>query len=146
MNFLSKNSWLNFILGLTGFYFIFSMMQMIMGKFGAKVVIVAQATANFHRGFYWIISYAVALIVVLFIIILFCKPRAPFFVFLGILLGGVIALYHPLLYVIMNLDKDVRKVGLIALYELLPHLVVMVGGLIGLYVGWLSNKLANTAE
>ncbi len=146
MNFLAKNSWLNFVMGLTGFYFVFSIMQMIMGKFGVKMVIVTQGTANLNSGFYWMISYAVALVVVLFAVILFCKPRAPFFVFLGILFGGAIALYHPLLYTILNLDKDVRKSGLVALYELLPHLVVLVGSLIGMYVAWLSNKMSGTTE
>lgn len=146
MNILSKNSWLNFVMGLTGFYFVFSIMQIIMGKFGARVVIEAPATASLNKGFYWLIAYAVALVVVLVVVILFCKPRAPFFVFLGLLLGGVVGLYHPLLFTILNLDNDVRKIGLVALYELLPHLVVLVGGLIGMYVAWLSNKLANNAE
>ena len=145
MNFLSKNGWLNFVLGLTGFYFIFSIMEIIMGRFGLRVVAAAQATASLDRGFYWLISYTVALILALFVVIVFCKPRTPLFIFLGILLGGVAVLYHPLLYTILNLDRDVRKVGLVALYELLPHLVVLAGALIGMYVAWLSNRLSNTA-
>ncbi|HBF37941.1 MAG TPA: hypothetical protein DDW50_11530 [Firmicutes bacterium] len=146
MNFLAKNSWLNFVIGLTGFYFIFSIVQIIMGRFGSRVVIAGMATVPLNKGFYWLISYGIALIVILVVLIIFCKPRAPFFVFLGILLGGFVCLYHPLINTIMSLDKDVRKDGLLALYELLPHLVVLVGALIGMYVAWLSNKLATTAE
>jgi hypothetical protein len=145
MNFLAKNSWLNFLIGLTGFYFVFSVMQIIMGKFGTKVV-AALAANNLSGNYYWLIAYGIALVIALVLLIIFCKPRAPFFVFLGILLGSVVGLYHPLYMTLINLDKNVRKEGLVALYELLPHLVVLVGALIAFYSAWLSNRLSGTNE
>jgi hypothetical protein len=146
MGFLAKNSWLNFLIGLTGFYFVFSVIQIIMGKFGTKVVATTLASNNFSGNYYWLIAYGITLVIALVLVIIFCKPRTPFFVFLGILLGGAVGLYHPLYITLINLDINVRKEGLVALYELLPHLVVLVGALIAFYIAWLSNRISGTNE
>jgi MFS family permease len=145
MNFFEKNSWLNFFIGLTGFYFVFSIMQIIMGKFGPKVAAVTSA-ASHVSGYYWLISFGAALVITLIVLILFCKPRAPFYVFSGILIGGALGMYYPLYVTVINLDQNVRREGLVALYELVPHLTVLVGALIALYVTWLSNRLNPTDQ
>ena len=139
MNFFEKNSWLNFFIGLTGFYFVFSIIQIIISKFGPKVVVITPAAHHLNGGYYWLISFGIALILTVIAIIMFCKPRAPFYVFLGVLLGSALAMYYPLYVTIINLDKNVRKDGLVALYDLLPHLTVLIGALIALYIAWLSN-------
>jgi hypothetical protein len=144
MKFFDKNNWLNFLIGLTGFYFVFSMMQIVMNKFGFKVVAATPGVNHLTGHYYWLISFGIALILTLLALIVFCKPRAPFFVFLGILLGSAFALYYPLYITIVNLDSNVRKAGLVALYELLPHLLVVVGSLIALYVAWLSNRMGSS--
>ena len=146
MNFLDKKSWLNFVIGLTGFYFVFSIMQIVMGKFGAKMVAATPVANHVSGDYYWLISFGIALIVAIVVLLLFCKPRVPFFVFLGVLLGGALGLYDPLYVTIINLDNNVRKDGLVALYELLPHLVVLAGALIALYVAWLSNRISKATE
>jgi hypothetical protein len=146
MNFLDKNSWLNFVIGLTGFYFVFSIMQIVMNKFGAKMVAATPVANHLNGDYYWLLSFGIALIITMIVLVLFCKPREPFFIFLGVLIGGSLGLYYPLYLIIINLDKNVRKEGLVALYELLPHLVVLVGALIALYVAWLSNRSGETAE
>ncbi|HBE77103.1 MAG TPA: hypothetical protein DDW65_04880 [Firmicutes bacterium] len=141
MSIFDKNCWLNFVIGLTGFYFVYSIMQVVIKRFGAQVVVTASGV-NLSGGYLWLVSFGVALILSLVLLILFCKPRVPFFVFLGVLIAGILGLYHPLYVTVVNLDKNVRKDGLVALYDLLPHLVVFVGALIALYVAWLSNRMA----
>jgi hypothetical protein len=142
MNLFDKNSWLNFVVGLTGFYFIYSIMQIVIKRFGTRVVVTSGA--NPSEGYLWLVSFGVALILSLVLIIFFCKPRVPFFVFLAVFIAGGLVMYHPLFMTIVNLDKNVRKDGLVALYDLLPHLVVFVGALIALYVAWLSNRFGET--
>ncbi len=146
MKFLDKNNWLNLVIGLTGFYFAFSIMQIIMGKYGTRVVAATPGAEHLTGDYYWLISFGVALILALGLIILFCKPRSPLFVFVGILLGSTLAFYYPLYVAIISLDKTVRREGLVALYTLLPHLIIMVGSLIALYVAWLSNKFGQSEE
>jgi hypothetical protein len=146
MNLLDKNSWLNFVIGLTGFYFVFSVMQIVMSKFGTRMVAATSVANHVSGDYYWLISFGTALIVTIVALLLFCKPRVPFFVFLGVLLGGALGLYYPLYVTVINLDKNVRKEGLAALYDLLPHLVVLVGALIALYIAWLSNRPSNSTE
>ncbi|MGE5582974.1 MAG: hypothetical protein ACM3X9_10630 [Bacillota bacterium] len=144
MKFFDKNNWLNLIITLTGFYSVFSIMQIIMGRFGARVVAATPAASHLTGNYYWLVSFAVALILALVLAICFCKPRTPLFVFIGVLLGGVLGLYYPLYTAIINLDHSFRTEGLAATYKLLPHLVVLVGALIALYFAWLSNKLSKT--
>jgi hypothetical protein len=55
-------------------------------------------------------------------------------------------MWYPLYATIISLDKNVRKEGLIALYDLLPHLVVLAGALIALYIAWLSNRIGTSEQ
>lgn len=142
MGFLDKNNWLNLVLGLLGFYTVFSVMEFIMGRYGTKVLAVTPATNHITVNYYWLISFAVALIISLTLVIIFCKPRAPFFVFFGILLGGIISMFYTLYNTIEKLDKYFRADGVAAVQYLLPHLVVITGALIALYIAWLSNKMS----
>jgi hypothetical protein len=142
---LDKNSWLNLVIGLCGFYFFFKVMELFMGRYGTKVVTATHATPYIADGFYWVISFVVALILSLLLVILFCKPRAPIFVGIAILLGGVLGMFTTLYSTIINLDKYFRKEGISAVQYLLPHLIVLVGALLALYIAWLSNKGSQSA-
>lgn len=137
---LDKNNWLNLVLGVFGFYSVFSGMEILMGRYGTKVVAVTKATTNIPHDFYWLISFGAALILSLILIIIFCKPRTPLFVSLGILLGSCLAMFSTLYHTILNLDKYFRDNGLAAVQFLLPHASVLAGTLIALLIAWLSNR------
>lgn len=132
-----KNSWLNFVIGLLSFYFVFTLADVLMGKYQSIVA----NTTHFATNYLWIITFAVALILALILIIFFCKPRAPIFVFVAILLGAVLVMYTTLFDTIIHLDNYFKKEGLRAFRYLIPHLVVVVGSLLALYIAHLSNKL-----
>lgn len=138
-----KNNWLNLVLGLLGFYTVFSVMEFIMGRYGTKVLAVTPATNHITVNYYWLISFVVALIISLVLVIIFCKPRAPLFVFIAILLGGTLSMFYTLSDPIIKLDKYFRSYGIAAMQYLFPHLVVVIGALIALYVAYLSNKMSN---
>jgi hypothetical protein len=142
---LDKNKWLNLVLGIFSFYTVFSVVEILMGRYGTKVVSVTPATSNISVELYYLISYVIALVLSLFLIIIFCKPRGPWFVFLGILLGGCLAMFHTLYTTILNLDSYFKKEGLAAVQYLLPHVVVIAGALIALYIAWLSNRMSKSA-
>lgn len=146
MKYFDKNGWLNLILSAIGFYTVFSIMQIIMGRFGTKVVAATPAVNYLTSDYYWLVSFVVALVLALALIIFFCKPRVPLFVFLGVLVGGALGLYYPLYTAIINLDKNFRQEGTAAIYNLLPHVIVLVGALIALYFAWLSNKFGGQSE
>jgi hypothetical protein len=141
---LDKNKWLNLVLGIFSFYTVFSVMEILMGRYGTKVVSVTPATSNISVDLYYLISYVIALVLSLSLIIIFCKPRGPWFVFFGILLGGCLAMFHTLYTTVINLDKYLRQQGILAVQYLLPHLVVIIGALIALYIAWLSNKMGSS--
>ena len=143
---LAKNNWLNLALGIFGFYTVFSVMEFILSRYGTKVVSATPVTTHISQNFYWLISFVVALILSLIVIILFCKPRAPLFVGIGILLGGCLAMLNTLYHTILNLDKYFRQEGTAAIVCLLPHLVVIAGALIAFYIAWLSNKIGQSSE
>lgn len=134
-----KNNWLNFVIGLLGFYFVFNVVDWLMGKYGTKMV---ASTTHLPNNYLWIVTFAVALIFTLILIIFFCKPRAPIFVCIAILIGAVLSMFNSLYGTILNLDKYFHKEGISAVQYLLPHLVVLAGALIALYISWASNKLS----
>jgi hypothetical protein len=140
-----KNSWLNLVIGLFGFYFVFKVMELFMGRFGTKVVSATHTAPYITDGFYWIISLVVALILSLLLIILFCKPRAPLFVGIAILLGGVFGMFTTLYNTIIHLDSYFKKEGISAVHYLLPHVIILVAAVLALYIAWLSNKGSNAA-
>jgi hypothetical protein len=140
---LDKNNWLNLVLGVFGFYSVFSVMEILMGRYGTKVVAVTKATTNIPHDFYWLISFGAALILSLILIVIFCKPRTPLFVSIGILLGGCLAMFSTLYHTIVNLDKYFRDNGLSAVQFLLPHASVIVGALIAFLIAWLVNRSGN---
>ncbi|HEX3046708.1 MAG TPA: hypothetical protein VHY08_18280 [Bacillota bacterium] len=142
---LDKNGWLNLVIGLFGFYFFFKVMELFMGRYGAKVVTATHTTPYITDGFYWVLSFVVALVLSLLLVILFCKPREPVFVGIAILLGGVFGLFNTLYSTIINLDKYFRSEGISAVQYLLPHVIVLIGALLALYIAWLSNKGSKAA-
>lgn len=142
---LDKNGWLNLVIGLFGFYFFFKVMELFMGRYGAKVVTATHTTPYITDGFYWVLSFVVAMILSLLLVILFCKPREPVFVGIAILLGGVFGLFNTLYSTIINLDKYFRSEGISAVQYLLPHVIVLIGALLALYIAWLSNKGSKAA-
>lgn len=137
---LDKNNWLNLVLGVLGFYTVFSVVEILMGRYGTRVVSVTKATTNISHDLYWLISFGAALILSLILIIIFCKPRTPLFVSIGILLGSILAMFSTLYHTILNLDKYFRVNGLAALQFLLPHAAVIVGALIAFLVAWITNR------
>jgi hypothetical protein len=137
---LDKNNWLNLVLGILGFYSVFSVMEILMGRYGTKVVAVTKATTNISQDFYWLISFGAALILSLVLIIIFCKPRTPLFVCIGILIGSCLSMFSTLYHTILNLDKYFRANGLSALQFLLPHAAVIVGALIAFLIAWVVNR------
>ncbi len=141
---LDKNKWLNLVLGVFSFYTVFSVMEILMGRYGTKVISVTPATSNISINLYYLISYGVALLISLLAIVFFCKPRIPWLVFLGILISGCLAMFHTLYTTILHLDGYFKKEGLAAVQYLLPHLVVIIGALIALYIAWLSNRINNS--
>lgn len=142
---LDKNNWLNLVLGILSFYTVFSIMHFLMSRYGTKVVSATPVTTHISQDFYWLIAFVVALILSLIIIIIFCKPRAPLFVCIGILLGSCLAMLNTLYHTVLNLDKYFRQEGTAAITCLLPHLVVIIGALIAFYVAWLSNKIGQSS-
>jgi hypothetical protein len=118
-------------------------MEILMGRYGTKVVAVTKATTNIPHDFYWLISFGAALILSLILIVIFCKPRTPLFVSIGILLGGCLAMFSTLYHTIVNLDKYFRDNGLSAVQFLLPHASVIVGALIAFLIAWLVNRSGN---
>ncbi len=137
---LDKNNWLNLVLGVFGFYTVFSVMEILMGRYGTKVVSVTKATTNISHDIYWLISFGVALILSLVLIIIFCNPRVPLFAGFGVLLGSCMAMFSTLYHTILHLDKYFRNNGLAAVQFLLPHVTVIVGALIAFLVVWLINR------
>jgi hypothetical protein len=115
-------------------------MEILMGRYGTKVVAVTKATTNIPHDFYWLISFGAALILSLILIVIFCKPCTPLFVSIGILLGGCLAMFSTLYHTIVNLDKYFRDNGLSAVQFLLPHASVIVGALIAFLIAWLVNR------
>ncbi|MCL6588727.1 MAG: hypothetical protein K6U80_02125 [Firmicutes bacterium] len=142
---LDKNSWLNLVIGLCGFYFFFKVMELFMFRFGAKVVTATHTASYITDGFYWVISFVVALILSLLLVIIFCKPRAPLFVGIAILLGGAFGMFTTLYNTIANLDNYFKKEGISAVHYLLPHVIILVGALLAFYIAWLSNKGSKAA-
>lgn len=137
---MDKNNWLNLVLGFFGFYSVFSVMEILMGRYGTKVVSVTKATTNISHDFYWLISFGAALILSLVLISIFCKPRTPLFVGIGILLGSCLSMFSTLYHTLLNLDKYFRVNGLAAIQYLLPHAAVIAGTLIAFLVAWLINR------
>ncbi len=138
---LDKNKWLNLILGVFSFYTIFSVLEVIMGHYGNRVISVAPGSTEISENWYWLISFIVALTLSLLVIIFFCRPRAPIFVGLAVLIGGCLAMFPKLYSTIIHLDKYFRQEGTSAALYLLPHVVIIVGALIALYIAWLSNRI-----
>lgn len=137
---LDKNKWLNLVLGVVSFYTVFSVMEILMGRYGTKVVSVTPVTTHISQNLYWLISFVVALVLSLVLIIIFCKPRAPWFVAIGVLLGSSLAMFSTLYHTILNLDKLFRAEGTSAIAYLFPHLAVIVGALIAFLIAWLTNR------
>ena len=138
---MNKNSWLNFTVGMLGFYFVFSLLNTILEKVGTKVV---STTTHFSLDFYWLVAFVVAFLISLTLIIIFCKPRAPLFVGLAILIGSAASMYYTLYSSIVNLDKYFHSEGLVAIQHLLPHLVVILAALLAMFIAWFSNRASQS--
>jgi hypothetical protein len=137
MNLFDKNNWLNLILGLFGFYFVYSISGLVIKEYGIQVV---SSTTHLTASYHWLVAFVIALVLSLTLIVIFCKPRSPWFTALAILLGAVLVMFPSLFRAIVNLDGSFRREGVIAGYTLVPHLVVLLGAAIGYLTAALSNK------
>ena len=132
---MDKNGWLNFTLGLLGFYFVFSLLNTIFESFGAKVV----STMNLPGNYYWLISFGAAFIIAMALIFIFCKPRSPLLVGLAIFCGGILGMYYTLFASIMKLDSYFRSEGLNAIYYLLPHAAIILASILAFFITLFTN-------
>ena len=132
---MDKNGWLNFTLGLLGFYFVFSLLNTIFESFGAKVV----STMNLPGNYYWLISFGAAFIIAMVLIFIFCKPRSPLLVGLAIFCGGILGMYYTLFASIMKLDSYFRSEGLNAIYYLLPHAAIILASILAFFITLFTN-------
>ncbi|MGE5605898.1 MAG: hypothetical protein ACM3YE_09420 [Bacteroidota bacterium] len=132
---MDKNGWLNFTLGLLGFYFVFSLLNTIFERFGAKMV----STMNLPGNYYWLISFGTAFIIAMALIFIFCKPRSPILVGLAIFCGGILGMYYTLFTSIMKLDSYFRSEGLNAIYHLLPHAAIILASILAFFITLFTN-------
>lgn len=142
MNLLSKNSWLNFCLVFFGFYGVFNFLNGLLLDFKIDMA----ESVNVSLSYYWIIAFIIAFVVAMVLPILFCRPRVPISMGIGLWLGGILSMYGTLSLFIMNLDYYFRQEGLAALVYLLPHLTVVLGGLAAAIVGRFSNLSYNSGH
>ncbi len=133
---MDKNGWLNFTLGLLGFYFVFSILNTIFERFGAKMV----STMNLPGNFYWLISFGAAFIIALALIFIFCRPRSPLLIGLAIFCGGTLGMYYTLFTTVMKLDSYFRSEGLNAIYHLLPHAAVILASILAFFFTMFTNS------
>ncbi len=132
---MDKNGWLNFTLGLLGFYFTFSLLNTIFESFGAKMA----STINLPGNYYWLISFGAAFIIALALIFIFCRLRSPLLVGLAILCGGILGMYYTLFTTIIKLDSYFRAEGLNAIYHLLPHSAIILASILAFFITMLTN-------
>jgi hypothetical protein len=132
---MDKNRWLNFALGLLGFYFVFSLLNTIFEGFGAKMV----SSMNLPGNYYWLISFAAAFIVAMALVFVFCRPRSPLWVGAAIFCGGILSMYYTLFSTIMRLDSFFRSEGLNAIYHLLPHAAIILASILAFFIILLTN-------
>jgi len=133
---MDRNSWLNFTLGLLGFYFVFSLLNTIFESFGAQVV----SNMNLPGNYYWLISFGAAFIIAMTLVYVFCKPRSPLMVGLAIFCGGVLGMYYTLFATVMKLDSYFRSEGLSAIYHLLPHAAVILAPILAFFIIMFTNS------
>ena len=142
MNLLDKNNWLNLVLGLLGFFFVYAITGHILEAYGVDAVATAtHLSVHYH----WLIALLAALVVSLVLVIFFCKPRSPFFTGVAILLGAVLVMYQPLFSTIANLDRYFRREGLDAFKYLIPHAAVLICAGIAYLTAALSNKQSQSS-
>ena len=132
---MDKNGWLNFTLGLLGFYFVFSLSNTIFEGLGTKMV----STMNLPGNYYWLISFGAAFIVAMALIFIFCKPRSPLLVGLAIFCSGILGMYYTLYTNIVKLDSYFRSEGLNAIYHLLPHAAIILASILAFFIIMFSN-------
>lgn len=132
---MDKNGWLNFALGLLGFYFVFSLLNTIFESFGAKMV----SSMNLPGNYYWLISFGAAFIIAMALIFIFCRPRSPLLVSLAIFCSGILSMYYTLFSAIMRLDGYFRTEGLNAIYHLLPHAAIVLASILAFFIIMLTN-------
>lgn len=133
---MDRNSWLNFILGLLGFYFVFSLLNTIFEGFGARMV----STMNLPGNYYWLISFGAAFIVALALVFIFCRPRSPLLVGLAIFCGGILGMYYTLFTTITKMDSYFRGEGINAVYHLLPHAAVVLASILAFFIITFTNS------
>lgn len=132
---MDKNGWLNFTLGLLGFYFVFSLLNTIFESFGAKMV----SNMNLPGNYYWLISFGAAFIIAIALIFVFCRPRSPLLVGSAIFCSGILSMYYNLFSTIMRLDSYFRAEGLNAIYHLLPHATIVLASILAFFIIMLTN-------
>lgn len=139
---LDRNTWLNFVLVLCGFYFVFALGSLLMGKYSLQ----AASATHLEAGYLWIMVLAAALLVALALTLIFCGRRAPLAIALAVCLSGVLSMHRVLWTVLVNLDQNFRSEGMAAFYGLIPHAVILVAALASFYLAWLSNQLIGSED
>ncbi|NLY76201.1 MAG: hypothetical protein GX075_13035 [Firmicutes bacterium] len=133
---MDRNSWLNFILALLGFYFVFSLLNTIFEGFGARMV----STMNLPGNYYWLISFGAAFVAALALVFVFCRPRSPLLVGLAIFCGGILGMYYTLFTTIAKMDSYFRGEGINAVYHLLPHAAVVLASILAFFIITFTNN------
>ena len=133
---MDRNSWLNFILGLLGFYFVFSLLNTIFEGFGARMV----STMNLPGNYYWLISFGAAFVAAMALVFIFCRPRSPLLVGLAIFCGGILGMYYTLFTTITKMDSYFRGEGINAVYHLLPHAAVVLASILAFFIITFTNS------
>lgn len=133
---MDRNGWLNFTLGVLGFYFVFSLLNTIFESIGAKMV----SSMNLPGNFYWLISFGAAFIVAIALILIFCRPRSPLMAGVAVFCGGILGMYYTLFNTIMKLDSFFRTEGLNAIYHLLPHAAILLASILAFFIIMITNS------
>lgn len=111
-----------------------------MKRYGRNMMAVTETTSQISTSYYWLVIFALALLLSLVLVFIFCKPRAPFFVSLAVLCGGVYCMYDKLYTAIVKLNSYVQAEGLGAFWHLLPHGSIILGAVIAYFLTSLGNQ------
>lgn len=135
MRLFNKNVWLNFSIVLLGFYSVFTFFNSLLADFKMDLA----KSMNVSLSYYWLIAFVAAFVASMALTIFFCKPRAPLFMGVALLLGATLSMYQTLYLFIINLDYYFRHDGLSAIVYLIPHGTVLIASVAAYFIGVASN-------
>jgi TM2 domain-containing membrane protein YozV len=140
---IDKNTWLNLVIGLFGFYFTFSLLEIGCGKFITGQPVMGRGV--FIMNWTWLICFLLAIALTTMLLVYFCKPRKPFLFCLAILTGGILSMYSQLWYTLVNLDGFFHRDGLAALRLLLPHGILLGSTILSYFIIQFSNRITKVS-